>query len=360
MDFDNFDTYRSQIGEQGMFYSILDETLQRSPQRKLRLFYEGSSLLSAILLALIILWFYQEFGLTVAVFVLVSTVFSQWLVDFGKSLFWSLWAFYLPMVALSFYLKWKKLPVNRRQFVWFGILIFVVVFIKCLFNGYEYNTTSAVMMTVPIAFYCILERVNLRRLIGISFTAILCTILAVLANFVILCFQIGSLGGGFSKGIEHIVYAFEYRTYADPEDFPSSVTSSLKASPVSVITTYVNAVYEDLNNILPAPNTFASEDSYKIKYWYLIVLFAIGPVYLYFSRKRSFYKDKAILILVYTTWFSILAPLFWYIIFKSHAYIHTGDAIVWQMPFTLFGFAVCGLAFRSAVLELNHLFRRIV
>ena len=201
MDFDNFDTYRSQIGGQGRFYSILDETLQMSPQGKLRLFYEGSSLLSSILLALIILWFYQEFGLTVAVFVLVSTVFSQWLVDFGKSLFWSLWAFYLPMVALVLY---------------------------------------------------------------------------------------------------------------------------------------------------------------KIKYWYLVVLFAIGSVFLYLSRKRPFNKEKVNLILVYTTWFSILAPLSWFIIFKSHAYIHTGDAIVWQMPFTLFGFAVCGLALRNGLLDFNHWSRRII
>ncbi len=360
MDFTMFDTYTSQIGGQGMFFGLLDRMIHRSPQEKIRLFYLGNSLLSAILLALIILWFFQEFGLTVALFVLVSTVFSQWLVDFGKSLFWSLWAFYLPMVAMAYYLKYKKIPVSRKQFIWFGILIFVMVFIKCLFNGYEFNTTALLMVTVPIAYYCILDRVNFRRLANISATTVLSAVLAVLVSFVILCIQIGSISGGFSKGVDHIIYSFEKRTYADSQDFPDDLTASLKASPASVVTTYLNGIYVDLNNFLPASNTFASEVLYKIKYWYLIVLFALGSFFLYFFRKRPFYRDKTNLVLVCTTWFSILAPLSWYIIFKSHAYVHKMDTIVWQMPFTLFGFAVCGLGFRNFLLDLNHWARYIV
>jgi hypothetical protein len=43
-------------------------------------------------------------------------------------------------------------------------------------------------------------------------------------------------------------------------------------------------------------------------------------------------------------WFSLLAPLSWFVIFKAHSYIHTHmNFIVWQMPFTFFGFAACGL-----------------
>ena len=47
--------------------------------------------------------------------------------------------------------------------------------------------------------------------------------------------------------------------------------------------------------------------------------------------------------LILTTWFSILAPLSWFVIFKAHSYIHTHMSfLLWQMPFTLFGFAVFG------------------
>ena len=47
--------------------------------------------------------------------------------------------------------------------------------------------------------------------------------------------------------------------------------------------------------------------------------------------------------LIWTTWFSILAPLSWFVIFKAHSYIHTHMSfLLWQMPFTFFGFAVFG------------------
>ncbi|MDR3574636.1 MAG: hypothetical protein P4L50_12285 [Anaerolineaceae bacterium] len=358
MKFDGFSYYASQIGGQGMFYSILDELLHRSPHDKLRLFYEGTSLLSAILLAFTILWFYQEFGLTVALTVLASTIFSQWLLDFGKSLFWSLWAFYLPMIAVAFFLRWKKIPVTRKQLLWFGSVVFVTIFIKCLFNGYEFNTTALVMMTVPIAYYCILEQVPWRKLVGVSGTAAASAVLAILVSFVILCFQFGLIGGGFSAGVNHIVYSFEKRSYANPQDFSSQLTASLEASPVDVVITYLNGVYVDLNNISPASNTSLSDNVYQIKYWYLLVIFALGSILLYIFRKRPFYKDKAGLVLVYATWFSILAPLSWYIIFKSHAYVHHFDTIVWQMPFTFFGFAVCGLVLRNVLLDFYQFTRR--
>lgn len=49
--------------------------------------------------------------------------------------------------------------------------------------------------------------------------------------------------------------------------------------------------------------------------------------------------------LILTTWFSIFAPLSWFVIFKAHSYIHTHMSfLLWQMPFTLFGFAVIGAA----------------
>ena len=49
--------------------------------------------------------------------------------------------------------------------------------------------------------------------------------------------------------------------------------------------------------------------------------------------------------LIWTAWFSILAPLSWYVIFKAHSFIHTHMSfLLWQMPFTFFGFAVFSAA----------------
>jgi hypothetical protein len=60
------------------------------------------------------------------------------------------------------------------------------------------------------------------------------------------------------------------------------------------------------------------------------------------SRRDSLDRRRASALIV-ATWFSILSPLSWFIIFKAHSYVHPFlDPIVWQMPFVFYGFAVCG------------------
>ena len=157
LSFEKFSTYNSQPGGQGMIFSLLDRLIPLSPESKLRLFYVLTALLSAGALTFIVSWFYEEFGGWVAIFVIVSAVLSQWLTVFGKNLWWSLWAFYLPMIVVLYYLKRRRVPENR-QFIRFGILIFIAVSIKCFINGYEYITTTLVMMMVPFVYYVILDK----------------------------------------------------------------------------------------------------------------------------------------------------------------------------------------------------------
>jgi hypothetical protein len=65
------------------------------------------------------------------------------------------------------------------------------------------------------------------------------------------------------------------------------------------------------------------------------------------------------LALVGATWFSILAPLSWFVIFKAHAYVHPHmDYIAWHMPFVLFGAAVLGLAGKVVAADLWRLIGR--
>ena len=130
------------------------------PQDKLLLFHALTSLFSAIAVTAIIVWFYLEFGLTIALFVLVWAVFSQWLVVFGRNLWWSLWAFYLPIAVIMYYLKFKWLQMNISRST-FGVLVFITIFIKCLFNGYEYISTTLVMMVVPFVYYSIVNGLEL-------------------------------------------------------------------------------------------------------------------------------------------------------------------------------------------------------
>ena len=342
LSFEKFSTYNSQPGGQGMIFSLLDRFIPFSPQTKLRLFYVLTALLSAIALTTIIGWLYEEFGGWVAIFVIVSAVLSQWLTVFGKNLWWSLWAFYLPMLVVMYFLKRYRERLDR-QLIRFGIVIFIAVSIKCFINGFEYITTTLVMMMVPFVYYVILDKWSRRQFVKWTLAAGLGSGVAIFLSLIMLCFQIGAAKDGFMDGVEHVIWSFGKRTYGEAADFPPVYAASLNAGTLSVVLTYMNGIFFDLNNYLSVTNEFVSNFLLKIRYYYLIVLFiAMSALLLWRSHAD---RRHPYIALICATWFSILAPLSWFVIFKAHSYIHTHMSfLLWQMPFTLFGFAVFGAA----------------
>ena len=348
--FDQFSTYMSQPGGQGIIFSLLDKLMPLSPQIKLWAFYVLTALLSAIALAAIIGWFYDEFGGWVAIFVIGSAVLSQWLTVFGKNLWWSLWAFYLPMIAVMYFLKRYRETLDQKL-IRFGILIAIAVFIKCFINGFEYITTTLVMMMVPFVYYVILDKWNRRQCVKWTLAAGLGSGVAIFFSLIMLCFQIGAAKDGFMDGVEHVIWSFGKRTYANAEDYPPVYAASLNAGTLSVVITYMNGVFFDLNNYLSVTNDFVSNFLLKIRYYYLIVLFIAMSALLFWrsNKVRQTERQQHFIALISATWFSILAPLSWFVIFKAHSYIHTHMSfLLWQMPFTLFGFAVFGSAVIAA------------
>ena len=344
LSFEKFSTYNSQPAGQGMIFSLLDRLIPLSPQTKLTLFYILTALLSAAALTFIVGWFYDEFGGWVAICVIGSAVLSQWLTVFGKNLWWSLWAFYLPMIAVMYYLKRHRVPADR-QFIRFGILIFIAVSIKCFINGYEYITTTLLMMMTPFVYYVILDKWSRQQCVKWTLAAGLGSGVAIFLSFIMLCFQIGAAKDGFMDGVEHIVWSFGKRTYANAEDYPPVYAASLDAGTIGVVITYMNGIFFDLNNYLSQANSFVSNFLLKVRYYYLIVLFVVMSALLFWRSNKEMLAARRphYIALIWTTWFSILAPLSWHVIFKAHSYIHTHMSfLLWQMPFTFFGFAVFG------------------
>jgi hypothetical protein len=347
--FVTYTTTHSQIGGQGILFSLLNNLIPASPQSKLRWFYALTAFLTALIITAICAWFYGEFGWMVALFVFASALFSQWLGVFARNLWWSLWSFYLPMVAMIYYLRAKPtvaaLPLRNLS-----IIAFVTVLIKCVITGYEYMTTTLIMMVVPVVYYLIRQRVNaIQALKNLTILA-LSSLLAVLISFVLLCLQIAAVEGSFQDGVDHIIYSLQKRTHIEPVawkvgDLPADFAPSLEASTLVVVGKYLVGVYFDASNYLSA-SPFVAKYVLKIRYIHLLLLFAGVSFALYVARQRDGDEMEAHkrLALLYTMWFSLLAPLSWFVIFKAHSYIHTHmNFIVWQMPFTFFGFAACGL-----------------
>lgn len=355
LPFKTFTPYLSQNGGQGMLFGLLSGVLPLFNSDKLLFFYGLTSLLSAVVLALILEWFRREFGWITAVAVLATAVISQWLTVFGRNLWWSTWAFYLPMLIVLTHRKpaGGSLKLNLGRF---AAVVFLAVFIKCFINGFEYITTTLIMMTVPLVYYAVLERTGWKNFLSEMLTAIAASLLAILASMVVLCAQIAAVMGSFSAGVDHILLSLLRRSYADPNLFPADYAASLTASPADVVWKYLKGIFLDLNNYFPTNNAFIANYLFQIRYLYLILLFGVtsaGLLLLLKSKHNALLRPRGQALAV-TLWVSLLAPLSWLVIFKAHSYVHTFmNNIVWQMPFTLFGFAVCGLAVRAAFRALH-------
>lgn len=343
--FATFSTYRSQSGVQGMWFSALDQLPGIPARHKLALFHGLNSLLTAVVLALVVVWFHHEFGLAAALCVLVSTAACQWLPLFARNLYWSLWAFYLPMAVLLYHLHRTRL-VTVRDYVRLGVVTFVALLLKCSLNGYEYITTTLVMLAVPVIYYGLAGGVSFPSLAAQMLAVSVGSILAILLSASLLCAQIGAEQGGFSEGFEHLKTSYERRTRGNPEDFAPALDARLQSSVGAVLLGYLKATFLDLNHYVTSSHPFISRILLKVRYAHLIGLFCLASGWYawYLSRHLPEPDRVRVRALVWAAWFSLLGPLSWFVVFKAHSIVHARiNSIVWQMPFTLFGFALGGL-----------------
>lgn len=350
LQFDSYVVYMSQTGGQGMVFSLVNLLFPDQSVLKLEFFYILTSLLSALALSLIILWFYSEFGLCVSLVVLIATILSQWLDVFGRNLWWNLWAFYLPMILIANFLKIHKAE-ERGFFLKLSGIVIVAVIIKYLFNGMEYITTALIMMMIPFVFYSVLHKYSLRHFIMGSLVSVLASFVAVFFCLIILSIQIAAVKGNFSDGVDHIVFSLLSRTHGSAEGLPAKYADDLNSNTMDVVLVYLNGAYFDFNNY-PSLSHLVPKALVKVRYSYLLLLFIIASLVLpVLHYKTGIFKmeikAKALLI---ATWVSIAAPMSWFIIFKAHSHVHIHvNYVLWQMPFTLFGFALCGFVFNKTI-----------
>ena len=147
-----------------------------------------------------------------------------------------------------------------------------------------------------------------------------------------------TVSGTFGQAVGTLLATLSRRTYGDPSQFPL-YAESLKANPFSVLWTYL------------------SQDTaiavLGLRFLDLIVIFAAFTlIYLLLDKRQKGQlrgRDRGYALVV-ATWFSLLSPLTWFLLFKGQAYVHTHtNYLAWHMPFTLFGFALCGLVLQSLI-----------
>jgi len=329
--FDTYMIYKSQSGGQAWFFSLLDSVSPSSPATNIRIFRELTALLTAATLASLILWFSSQFGWATALIVLMTTMISHWLTLYGRNLFYCVWDYFLPMVVALFLLDRESRGRALDERLFYPI-IGLLLFLKGFLSGYDFLLPPMGMVATALIYYAVKDKWTLARFIHrLILTGFSCA-LGIIASFLVLAAQIGSVTGNFMNGILHIINTMGRRTFGTPLDPSQSIyfAEGQKADLYSVI-----------QNIMQKTAITSG-----IRFTHIFILFAVTTLltlvvlWLRRGKRDDISKARALLI---TTWVSFLSPLAWLVIFKAHAYYHPfTTAIIWHMPTMFLGYALCG------------------
>jgi hypothetical protein len=226
------------------------------------------------------------------------------------------------------------------------VIAFMIALIKILFSGFEFITSSLLMFAVPFVYYAVLNhwgwRLFFQRMVQLGISLVL----SVIAGLAILAFQIRSVSGSYGEVLQYIIFSWSKRTYGYEELLGNSTAprENSLVKILEVIDTYLKGYAFSLSRYVHSDSAWI-RDVLDGRYMYIILLFVFVTILFFImhspSRKTAvFEKGNALAI---TSWFSILGPLSWFVVFRDHAALHTRlDFIVWQMPFILYGFALVG------------------
>lgn len=318
----HFAPYKSQIGGQAIFYSILDKIFKLDNKVSILIFRMFNSLALSTVLTFFLVWIKRKFGIVTASVSFILLLFNYWLFLYGKSSWWCNWVYFLPFVyGLFFFEKYESL--NLKKYVLTFSLLFLI---KFWFTGFEFITVFLICSSVPYLYYLFENKISfylqfLKR-------HFIITIIPLFLSILFHLFQFKLLTGNFKDGFSHLANAYTRRSNGDyfyEKEF--GYLNNLKKYHLDIITRYIG-------------NSFINEDLTFIKIPFLLVI-TIGILCSIILFTKNIERK-----LVGITWFSILAPFSWFILFQEHAHIHKHiDFFVWYCPFLLLLILLISLTF---------------
>ena len=314
-----YHTYTSQTGGQGIIFSVLDKILPLNNINKGRFFYGLWALLMAACVTAILYWAKYEFGKVTTLFLAFTLFISNWLTFFAKNLWWVSWSFFLPMTSLLIYFQKKKNFNFKHTFY----LSFILVFLKCFMNGFEYITCFVGMTLCPFLYYAIVTKKVIKEKIYIIICGFSSILAGVLAGLLLLLIQLSVYQNDVMYGFNYIIDAVRRRTHAigDIGDI-QQYQVSLNASIMEVLIPYIKSTI----NPKVMPITFFS----------VIVIFIFTACFAIYKNKKNILSQQTFALGV-TTCTAFLSSTSWFIIFKGHSQVHPHlNNWCWYMPFMIF------------------------
>ena len=270
------------------------------------------ALFNALVLGGLVLWIAKTFNTPIAwgsfLFMIVALPILTY---FGRSVWWMMGAWFLPLLTMLWWLHF------RAVFRWFdavlaGALAACFVALKVSF-GYEYTSTVMMGILVAVIFYAVRDAWSFPKFITMSM------IVGVLALF-------GFAGGVFNHylslqnygldALEVIQHRFEMRSHGGEEVYNKSLlVKSVNANLLSVVFGYFVSTKE----LMPPQ----------------ILIMAPFLVMLW-KRRKTMMEDRVFAALSAAIGAGFLGGLSMLVILKGHAYVHGFDIIIWSLPMNIF------------------------
>lgn len=305
----NFESYKSQFGLHGYILSFF--------YNKIHIPINGIKILLCLLLSITLLsisyFISKKYDKLMGIVFYMTFFLSPWVIFFARNLYWVEFTWFVPCLLgllLSANYDKKKIIIP---------LIFISIFVKCL-CGYEYITT---IMFSTIIFFIIdfFKEINRDKKIEIFKTIILVGITCLLGF--ILAISIHGLmrgEGNLIRGVKDIYQNDVLRRTIltlDKNSYDGLVRESMDASVSIVLDKYIyewrtEIIYGLNGNLFPLI-CFGS--------------FAICIINLLQKEKNS--KEYIIMSIAF-----FVTTTSWYILGKSHSYIHTHmNYVLWYFGY---------------------------
>jgi hypothetical protein len=340
--FQSYSLYKSSTGGQALLLSALHELSPYPPETDLRNFRALVALLLAVSISLFVAWLGNEFGVFTALFVVATTLVSQWITLFGRNLFYFIWASFVPLAVMAWYLASATKRGRTSDWRLAGVASLGILF-KCLVNGYDFIIPALSMPVVPLAYYAVRDRWLPVHFIRRASLMLLGMAVAIGVSIAVLAGQLQISEGTFWGGLSSIVGTLARRTYfADANLLPEYVSAVASTPESAVLWTYLSqdsAIALLGLRFLDLLGIFAGV---TIAYW---ILYRLQP-----DRFPDQEKSRGLIVV---TWLSLLSPVSWFVLFKGQAVVHTHtNYLAWHMPFTLIGYAMLAWLLRCMLIAL--------